>query len=509
MTIRASAAAGAVAVAVGAGRSGAVASSPPQPASSARAEQRARQDSPRPHRAQRRRGSARSALQPVDDERRRDRRACHRQVHAVGLARVDRPAAEADLLAEAPAGREDLHEVDHPAPRPTRSRGALDRPVDRPVDAREVPAARRRQRQPVHVRAPTAHGRSASSTPRAERTPRSTPPRSTPPSRRRASSSESRRWRRSNMTVTSGCSERACSRARLTQSSMNGFDTPVLMRASLRTRVAAAALEALLEDAVDDLDHRVAGREHAQATLAHEAPAAAARACAARRVPVAGSDLRARLRGPRPRSHGPPSFQVTNTRQSACAPSFTRSAAARRAQHEHARRRPRSSCAAARATLAARAAGLVDRADRRAQLAGRAAADAHAPPRRRVGPEHEADEARPGAIDLPHRQVAREAQPQPQVVADLAEAAPSISSDGAPRAAATAAAARAPPRRCRRRRRHATRERTRTAAAAPRARLDARRLDQPPAIAGRITITSPPPTSVSRPSSTRTSSSLR
>src|SRR4051812_21849235 len=33
--------------------------------------------------------------------------------------------------------------------------------------------------------------------------------------------------------VTSGCTERACSRAFFTQSSMNGFDRPVLMRASL------------------------------------------------------------------------------------------------------------------------------------------------------------------------------------------------------------------------------------------------------------------------------------
>ena len=65
--------------------------------------------------------------------------------------------------------------------------------------------------------------------------------------------------------MTSGCSARALSRACATQLNMNGLEIPVEMCASLRTEIGPRAREPALEIAVDDLDHRVAGGEDAQA----------------------------------------------------------------------------------------------------------------------------------------------------------------------------------------------------------------------------------------------------
>ena len=177
------------------------------------------------------------------------------------------------------------------------------------------------------------------------------------------------------------------------------------MRASLRTRVARRRSRRCFEEAVDDLDHRVAGREQPQATAAARTRRAAARGCAARAPPTRGTTCVQR----RPAaSHGPPSFQVT----SACHVTRPAGLDAQRARAARSAARTSPSTSTPRAAQRERAPARPCP-PRRWATSWRAAC----PPRRlthtrrrdrHLRPEHEADEAALRRVDLPAPGTSRE-----------------------------------------------------------------------------------------------------
>ena len=203
--------------------------------------------------------------------------------------------------------------------------------------------------------------------------------------------------------------------------------------------------------------------------------------------------------GPAATSHGPPSFHVTNTCQTTVRPSRTPSAPAAMRSESLAPSIATRALRSTRAWPSTKPSGPVGAIVARRRPSRR---PMHTRRVRTDGPRTRQTKRDLEASSWASGHVAREAQRQEQLAAGLRQAGARDLQRGRAGAGGAGVCAVALPA-------GAAKARQQIIATSALRGTVAKPVRQPPAIAGRITITSPPPTAVSRPSSTRTSSSLR